>query len=235
MPCPVPSPATAPRRNARSGSAKPGPSSVTSSASQPSCSGAQRHGSLAVVPGVGDQHVHHLADDGARGAGADGVCGQPHTKGPALRGQRAAPARLRVVEQGAQVGDRAAPVGVARHREQRVDRRAEPVDLSERGRDLLGCLAAELDGLQLDAQRLERGAQLVRGVGAEGSLPAEQVVEPAAVASARRPPRPAPGCPFARRAPRSRRRPAAGRRPPLARAAAPAGGRAAARPRSPRR
>lgn len=66
----------------------------------------------------------------------------------------------------------------ARDSEERVDRRLKPVDLRERGSQLGRLVVAQLHRLQLDAQRRQRRAQLMRGVRGEGALAADELVEP---------------------------------------------------------
>ena len=66
---------------------------------------------------------------------------------------------------------------VARDGEQRVDGGLQAVDLGDRGGQLGGFGVLELEAFEFDAQRGERRAELVRGVGAEGALAREQVVE----------------------------------------------------------
>src|SRR3954471_22993012 len=92
-------------------------------------------------------------------------------------GQRAAPAGLDVAEQRGEVGVRGGARGVARDREERVDGGLDAVDLRERAGQLGRGVAAQVDRFELDAQRGERGAQLVGGVGAEGALARDEAAQ----------------------------------------------------------
>ncbi len=82
--------------------------------------------------------------------------------------------RGELVGQARQVGRDLAPRCVAGDGEQRLHGLLQAADLVERGRELL---AAQLEGLELDAHGGEGRPQLVRGVGAEGTLARDELVQ----------------------------------------------------------
>jgi hypothetical protein len=123
---------------------------------------------------VVDQDVGDVLDDGRRRLRVDRRRDDAEIERASVGGQPAVPGGPQPVDDRDEVDLAAFPRHVTRHREQRVDRALEPVDLLERSLDVD---PLEVQGLELEAQRGERGPELMRGVGREGALALEQLLE----------------------------------------------------------
>ena len=121
-----------------------------------------------------DDLVDHLlggARDGRAGAGR-------RAQRAGVDRQHAAPPRRGSADELAQI-DALVPVArVARDGQQRVDRRLQAVDLRERRGQLGSTAIAQLERLQLEAQRRQRRAELMRRRRGEGALALDEVAEP---------------------------------------------------------
>src|SRR5205085_988409 len=121
----------------------------------------------AMAVGVVEEHLEDLADDALARSDGDPYGRHAQRQPASLLGEPPTPALLELREQGDELTRRVRARMVSRDAEQRVDRSLEPVDLGQRAIKVAGTHLGELERLELQAQRGERGAQLMGRVGAE--------------------------------------------------------------------
>jgi hypothetical protein len=131
--------------------------------------------------GVVAQHAQHLADGRGRGASSGGVGVDLHLEVAPVQCQARAPLRGQLAEQRAEVdGDGRRSLAGASQRQHLVDDRPQVVGVDQAGGDRgAGVDVGPIErGLQAQPHPGQGGAELVGGVGGEGPLAGEQVIQP---------------------------------------------------------
>ncbi len=135
-------------------------------------------GAGAVAVRVVDEDVDDLADDLLGGARDRRARLDADAQGPGVGRQQPVPARLGRAESRAQIDAPVALRRVARDGQERLDRGLQAIDLRQRGRELRGAGVAQLERLELEAERGQRRAKLMRCRGGERPLALDEVAEP---------------------------------------------------------